>query len=176
MLTFHCRAGVLALVLCLACAANERAQAQAPATNDNLKQLLKQFPKADANGDGVLTQPEARAYRAAALAVTPTKSDVAYGQHARNVLDFYAAKSAGPTPVIVFIHGGGFVAGDKKGVDPNLVRGANERGISVASINYRFVDGRDVIFPAPQQDGARAVQFLRSQTSQWNIRATASNL
>lgn len=163
------RLAVFCLLLCLDCVAANSAAAQAARTNDNLKQLLKQFPKADANGDGILTQQEARAYRAETLAVAPTKSDVSYGPHERNVLDFYAAQSEQPTPVIVFIHGGGFVAGDKKNVDSALVRGANDAGISVASINYRFVDGRDVIFPAPQHDGARAVQFLRSKASEWNL-------
>ena len=102
-------------------------------------------------------------------AIPPTKSDVAYGPHPRNVLDFYKAESKDPTPLIIFIHGGGFVAGDKQGVPPPILRAALEAKISLASINYRFVDGRDVIFPVPQQDGARAVQFLRSQAKEWNI-------
>lgn len=157
-------------LVCLICALHTAVGAEdPPTTNEKLKQLLKQFPKADTNADGILTLEEARAFRAANPVVTPTKSNVSYGPHERNVLDFYQADSDKPTPVIVFIHGGGFVGGDKKGVDPGILLGAKAAGISVASINYRFVDGRDVIFPAPQLDGARAVQFLRSQSSQWNI-------
>ena len=34
--------------------------------------------------------------------------DVAYGSHARQVLDFYQAKSDKPTPVVLYIHGGGW--------------------------------------------------------------------
>ena len=41
--------------------------------------------------------------------------------------------------------------------------------ISVAAINYRFVDGKDVIFPVPQHDSARAVQFLRTKAKEWNL-------
>jgi acetyl esterase/lipase len=88
------------------------------------------------------------------------------------VLDFYQAESNRPTPLIVYIHGGGFVAGDKNTLNPGLLKVARDRGISVASINYRFVDGKETIFPAPQLDGARAVQFLRSQSKQWNIDPT----
>ncbi|MDB5385399.1 MAG: Esterase [Planctomycetaceae bacterium] len=150
--------------------------ADPPMTNEALKQLLKQFPKADTNGDGVLTQEEAKAYRAVLLkaeaakkSVSPTKSNVSYGPYQRNVLDFYQAESKTPTPLIIFIHGGGFVAGDKTGVIPEFVRGALTAGISFASINYRFVDGKEVIFPAPQHDGARAVQFLRTKASEWNL-------
>ena len=39
---------------------------------------------------------------------------VAYGKHARQVLDFYPAKSDKPTPVVFHIHGGGWRNGDKK--------------------------------------------------------------
>jgi acetyl esterase/lipase len=94
---------------------------------------------------------------------------VSYGPAERNVLDFFQASSTAPTPLIVYIHGGGFVRGDKDTLNPGMLRAALENGISVAAINYRFVDGDKVIFPAPQQDGARAVQFLRSRAKEWNI-------
>jgi acetyl esterase/lipase len=101
----------------------------------------------------------------------PTFADVKYGPHARNVLDFYQAKSSdgGPTPLLVLIHGGGFVAGDKRIHGRNLIAGPVAAGISVASINYRFVNGTDVLFPIPQHDGARAVQFLRTKAQEWNL-------
>lgn len=98
----------------------------------------------------------------------PTLADVKYGPHERNVLDFWKAPSDKPTPLIVHIHGGGFVGGNKRGFSPALLRDALSSGISVASIHYRFV-GRGVTFPAPQQDGARAIQFLRSKSKEWNI-------
>lgn len=99
----------------------------------------------------------------------PTHADVSYGPGERNVLDFYQADVDKPAPLVVNIHGGGFVAGDKKRVNAAAVRLLLARGIHVASINYRFVDGKDVLFPVPQLDGARAVQFLRSKARQWNI-------
>ncbi|MEZ6131476.1 MAG: alpha/beta hydrolase [Planctomycetaceae bacterium] len=101
----------------------------------------------------------------------PTFENVSYGPHERNVLDFYKAESATPTPLIVYIHGGGFVGGDKSSVNPAMVRFANEAGISMAALHYRFVDGKDVIFPAPQHDCARALQFLRSKAVDWNLDA-----
>ena len=104
-------------------------------------------------------------------AAKPTHADVSYGPAERNVLDFYQAKADRPAPLVVFIHGGGFVAGDKSGVNAAMVRLMNEAGVHFASINYRFVDGKDVLFPAPQLDGARAVQFLRSKAQEWNIDA-----
>src|SRR5262245_29152389 len=35
--------------------------------------------------------------------------------HANNKLDLWLAKAERPTPLVVFIHGGGFVGGDKSG-------------------------------------------------------------
>lgn len=99
----------------------------------------------------------------------PSHENVAYGPHERNVLDFYKAESTKPTPLIVYIHGGGFVGGDKKSIAAAMVRQANAAGISVAALHYRFVNGTDVIFPAPQRDCARALQFLRSKAGEWNI-------
>ena len=43
----------------------------------------------------------------------PDVSDVSYGPHERNVLDLWRAKSESPTPLVVFIHGGGFLVGSK---------------------------------------------------------------
>ena len=98
----------------------------------------------------------------------PTFENVSYGPHERNVLDFFQAESPQPTPVLVFIHGGGFVQGDKSGVHKNpAVRKALDAGVSFATINYRFRD------QAPLQDilrdAARAIQFLRSRAAEWNI-------
>ncbi|MDA7823816.1 hypothetical protein N9A58_09540 [Opitutales bacterium] len=47
---------------------------------------------------------------------TPTLSEVAYGSHERNVLDFWKAKSDKPTPLAFVIHGGGGKMGAKKGL------------------------------------------------------------
>jgi hypothetical protein len=96
----------------------------------------------------------------------PTQQDVKYGPHQRNVLDFWQARSDVPTPVLVSIHGGGFLAGDKS-VQPRLLQDCLEAGISVAAITYRF--SNQAIAPAPFQDGARAIQFIRSMAREWNL-------
>ena len=96
---------------------------------------------------------------------------VAYGKHPRQVLDFYQAKSSKPTPVVFYIHGGGWQAGDKKGINPKPFL---DKGISVVAINYRYVkhgvEGK-VVPPvkAPLEDAARALQFVRSKAKEWNL-------
>jgi acetyl esterase/lipase len=83
------------------------------------------------------------------------------------VLDLWLAKSDRRTPLVLYIHGGGFNAGDKRSVPPILLTASLASGISVASINYRL--SHQASFPAPMHDGARAVQFLRHRADQWNL-------
>jgi len=104
--------------------------------------------------------------------VPPTLANVPYGSHPRQVLDFWKAKSSSPTPLLFFIHGGGWQNGDKTRV--GNVKPYLDAGISVVSINYRFVKqaAEDNVVPpvkAPLHDAARALQFVRSKADEWNI-------
>ncbi|PQO41965.1 alpha/beta hydrolase [Blastopirellula marina] len=99
-----------------------------------------------------------------------TMKDVPYGDHERQVLDFYPAQSDKPTPVVFYIHGGGWQSGDKKtNPQPFL-----DNGISVVAINYRYVKNvvKEGVTPpvkAPLEDAARALQFVRSKADEWNL-------
>ena len=88
----------------------------------------------------------------------PTHADLPYGPDERQTLDFWAAEGDGPRPLIVIIHGGGWINGDKRLKRPPLAPFL-DRGISVAAINYRLVPQHPL--PAPVHDAARAIQFLR---------------
>ena len=99
----------------------------------------------------------------------PNYPDVKYGPYERNLVDFWQAKSSQPTPVLVSIHGGGFVKGEKS-VSPQLLQECLHSGISVAAINYRY--STQAIAPACFHDCARAVQFIRSKAKEWNIDPT----
>ncbi len=96
-----------------------------------------------------------------------TFANVSYGEHERHVLDFWQAKSEAPAPLLIFIHGGGWHGGDKTDMPPKLLDTMLKRGVSVASINYRFT--RMTLLPAPVHDAARAVQFLRGKADDWNL-------
>jgi acetyl esterase/lipase len=98
------------------------------------------------------------------------KPDIAnehYGPHERNVLDLWKAKSESPTPLVVYIHGGGFRAGSKESLSAGLLAGLLAKGISVMAINYRF--SPEVTFPAHYMDSARAIQYARHHAKEWNI-------
>ena len=111
----------------------------------------------------------ARALYAAeeAKPLAPTYANVPYGPHERNVLDFWKAEGEGPRPLLVYIHGGGWVVGDKQ-QKPEAIRPFLEKGVSYAAINYRLTDKSPL--PAPVHDAARAIQFLRTKAAEWNIR------
>ena len=97
----------------------------------------------------------------------PTLSDVAYGQHERHVLDFWQATSEKPTPVFVWIHGGGFRGGNKSSIPASLLIPFLRAGVSCASIHYRL--SHHAPYPAQMHDSARAIQFIRSKADAWNI-------
>lgn len=100
----------------------------------------------------------------------PTLRDVVYGPYERNKLDFWKAESSEPTPLVFYIHGGGWGAGSKeenKGPFLNLLKD----GVSYVSINYRLArDGNTL--PCSVHDAARALQFVRSKAKEWNIDPT----
>lgn len=145
--------------------------------SERLKTALERFPQADANGDGILTLTEARAFlqqqrnKRGEQAKKPaaTHADVAYGEYDRNRLDLWLAKSETPTPLVIYIHGGGFKGGDKASVSGPLISQLNAAGISVAAINYRLTEGGKNPYPIPMHDGARAVQFLRLHAKKYNL-------
>jgi acetyl esterase/lipase len=100
----------------------------------------------------------------------PDHSDVRYGPHERNVLDVWLAKSPTPTPLVIYYHGGGFRAGDKRTLNPQLLEKLRGDGITVAAANYRLSNA--AIYPAPMHDSARALQFLRLHAERYNIDPT----
>jgi acetyl esterase/lipase len=105
----------------------------------------------------------------------PTQAEIAYGSHSRQVLDFYQAKSDHPTPVLFWIHGGGWMGGDK--TNPDFLDRVLASGISVVSINYRLIPDAiaEKISPpvkACLDDAARALQFTRSKAGEWNLDKT----
>lgn len=106
---------------------------------------------------------------------TPTVADFAYGKDSeRQKFDFWKAESATPTPVVLLIHGGGWMNGDKSSYGTAAIQPYLKEGISVAAINYRFIAQamEQKVEPpvkACLHDAARALQTIRAHSKEWNI-------
>lgn len=83
-------------------------------------------------------------------------------------LDLYTPNNGvRQAPLIIFVHGGGFVAGSKdQGCTP-LDKGFVRRGFAVACINYRLAT--EATLPAAIIDTKSAVRALRANASKYNI-------
>jgi len=121
---------------------------------------------------------QAKAKKAPPKRPEPTAADFVYGTDSeRQKFDFWQAKSDKPTPVLLLIHGGGWMGGDKSGYGTGAIQPYLDAGISVAAINYRFIPQameQKVESPvkAPLHDAARALQTIRSKAKEWNIDPT----
>ncbi len=98
----------------------------------------------------------------------PTHANVSYGDHKSKVIDIWIAKGEGPRPLLVYIHGGGWIGGTKKR-NAAQVRPFLEKGVSYAAVEYRLTGVAPL--PAPVHDAARAIQFIRSKAKEWNIKS-----
>lgn len=93
--------------------------------------------------------------------------DVRYGNDSQrgNLLDLYLpANVKSSTPLIVYIHGGGWIGGDKRSFQASELL---QLGYAVASINYRLTD--EATFPAQIFDCKGAIRFLRANAEAFNI-------
>ncbi|GAB97437.1 acetyl esterase/lipase [Kineosphaera limosa] len=110
--------------------------------------------------------------------IEPKRTDILYAQDGKeeHKLDLYMPgadtdKGAGPYPTVVFVHGGGWAAGDKSDINNEEIQMNQLRdvllqnGYAIASVNYRVVPNGT--FPEPVQDISAAVRFLKSHANQY---------
>ncbi|QGY45271.1 alpha/beta hydrolase fold domain-containing protein [Maribellus comscasis] len=93
-----------------------------------------------------------------------------YGRHPRNNFDIWMADSIEPTPLVIYIHGGGFIGGDKSKYysSDDMVRFLRS-GVSVAVINYRFMNEAPYGILASLNDSKRCLQYIRYNAKKYNI-------
>jgi hypothetical protein len=99
--------------------------------------------------------------------------DQKYAGDDKNAFDIILPQSATPTPLIIYIHGGGFVQGDKN----EAFRSRHddipyflEHGVAFATVNYRFCTGTDSMgVNRCLKDIRTALQFIRHHAAAYNI-------
>jgi len=94
------------------------------------------------------------------------EKNYAGGKNPAQTLDFFvpAEAKSHPVPVVIWIHGGGWHSGDKKG---KMFLGLVTRGFAVASIDYRL--SQEAIWPAQIYDCKAAVRWVRAQANKYNL-------
>lgn len=98
--------------------------------------------------------------------LTPAVS-LAYGTDSPNqVADLYTPSGGGPWPVVVSIHGGAFMMGDRTR-DLYAVPALLGRGYAVASVGYRL--SGEALFPAGVRDVKQATAHLRARAGELNL-------
>lgn len=91
--------------------------------------------------------------------------------HPKHLLDIYIpSQTEGKIPLVIFIHGGGWLSNDKyadMGYMKKTVAEIISSGFALASIDYRF--STEAVFPAQIQDCNRAISFLYDNAEKYGI-------
>ena len=99
-------------------------------------------------------------------------TDVVWGDHERHKLDLYQPAQSGAAPVILFMHGGGFVGGSKR-EDETFHRNVGEyfarHGFLTLITNYRLAP--DHPWPAGGQDVGRVLAWAQDHIAEWGGQA-----
>lgn len=102
---------------------------------------------------------------------TAGNTTVAYASGSgKQVMDIYTPSGDGPFPMIVVVHGGGFMFGDQKmEIIQPIIAAALDNGYAVASVDYR--KSSDAVFPAAVGDVKAAVRFVRANAEKYSFDA-----
>jgi acetyl esterase/lipase len=98
--------------------------------------------------------------------VAPSVANAAYGPAPEQVLDLYKPAPPGAHRLVVFVHGGAWMHGNKN-VGSLIARGLLPAGYAVASVEYRKVPA---VHPADEAaDAAHAIAFLRLHAAAYGL-------
>ncbi len=92
--------------------------------------------------------------------------DRAYGSDPKQSLDIFqpGSEEASKVPVLIYLHGGGWISADKKNYDGICAR-LSETGLLVVNVNYRLAPRNR--FPAQLQDVAQAVAWIHRNAAEY---------
>jgi acetyl esterase/lipase len=125
--------------------------------------MLSSAGRAEQSGTGrLLEQRLAQRFDAA----VPASQDMAYGSDPLQHIDFWRAKApSASTPLVIFVHGGGWKRGDKRSATgPAKVTHFLGEGYAFASIDYRLVPDATVEKQAQDVADAVAALIVRAKT------------
>ncbi len=145
-------------------------------TRDELPERLRErFDSIDSNKDGTITPEEQRAFLAGggpARDDVKLEKDIAYAgtKNPRQALDLLlpkAPKGDAPLPVVVAIHGGAWMAGEKSqavGSIMGLVASGDYAGVTVG---YRL--SGEATWPSQINDCKAAIRWVRANAEKYHL-------
>ena len=95
-----------------------------------------------------------------------SRRDLAYGEAKDEVLDVYYPEGAGSLPTVVWVHGGGYVAGSKGGV-ANYLKVLAGNGYTAIAVEYS--KGRGTKYPKPLEQVNAALGFVSSHAAELHV-------
>lgn len=107
--------------------------------------------------------------------------DIAYDSKPRTQFDIWMPVSGTPTGLVIYVHGGGFTSGDKDFVYtvqsggawdfPADIRYFLQNNIAFATVRYTYLNntGETEGVKKPMSDVRRALQYIRSRATDFNI-------
>ncbi len=94
--------------------------------------------------------------------------DVSYGNLEEQTLDiFLPDEGEGPFPIIIYIHGGGWIMGTKRMGALDCIKDCIKHGYALATVDYRLAPNTK--FPGFLFDVKTAIRFLRANAEKYNL-------
>jgi acetyl esterase/lipase len=159
------RAALLSAALCLVLSSNPIASAQTGGMPSDIEWKLAEL-------GAVINPPETAKLYAPLQEKEPYQGikvtrDIKYGPDDRNALDIFAPEQAvaGPRPVLIFVHGGAFIGGNRRGPGgspfyDNIMLFAARNGMVGVNATYRLAPQNP--WPAGAQDVGAAVRWVNA--------------
>ena len=99
-------------------------------------------------------------------------TNLAYGDHANQVYDIFLPESKVPSPLVIYVHGGGFTHGEKERAYrfyEDEINQLLEQGVAFATIGYRYLQDTDSGVIDCMKDSKYLLQYLRYHAASFNI-------
>lgn len=136
---------------------------EAPPFHEVTPRIAREMPSA---ADAVVAVLASRGETAAPEAVADVAHRLIPGAEEDLLVRIYTPEGAGPFPVIVYFHGGGWVFANLNVYDASARALTNAAGAIVVSVAYR--QAPEFPFPAAAEDAYAATQWIMSNAAEFN--------
>lgn len=94
-------------------------------------------------------------------------SNIDYGQQKDETADIYHPKTGANNKIVVWMHGGGFIGGDKSGMKEFATDLVGQTKVTFVALNYTVApEGK---YPTQVQQLAKGLQFVQKHAAEWGL-------